>query len=94
MHVLVLATGLTLSALIAAVVEAPRTRGLLRSRAGLLCAVIWCAAVGTATWRHTSTYAPCHPESLARDREVLTWHLLDADTRALIVGRMSACSQK
>lgn len=93
-HLLVLATGITIAALLSAVADAPRTRGVLRSRAGIFCALIWCAAVGTATWRHTSTYAPCRPESLARDREVLTWHLIDAETRAFIVGRISACSQK
>lgn len=93
-HLMVLATSITAAAALAMVLDARRTRQLLRSRAGVVCAAIWLVAVGTANWRHTNTYAPCRPESLARDREVLTWSLIDPDTRALITGRMLACSQK
>ncbi len=102
LYLMILAAVMTLTAAIGIVAEriaaAPRTlpretRTLLFSiMAAAL--VLWTASVGVANWANTGTFAPCAPETIQRNTEVLGWDITSAELRGEISAEIASCRGK
>lgn len=53
--------------------------------------MLWTAAMGLANRTHTNTFAPCAPETLQRNSEVLNWEVVPRDVRANVAAQIAAC---
>lgn len=91
LYLLIVAAALTFTAalgIVAAAFTAARRAFPLTATLGV---VLWAATLAAANWANTNTFAPCAPETLQRDAEVLSWEILPNDVRARLSAKVAAC---
>ena len=94
LHLMILSTAIAGAGAIGVVWSTPATHAQLVSRTGLVLIALWALGAGAANVRHTRTYAPCEPESIRRDHEVLLFDMISPDVRAQVAARIAACPSR
>ena len=93
-HLMTLAAVMTLTAA-AGIAAAGLTAGRARvPRAVIAGLLVWTFVIALANWTNTSTFAPCAPQTLQRDADVLSWDILPPDVRQELTTKMAACGGK
>jgi hypothetical protein len=89
-HLLLFSAVLLWSAAIA-VWDAAETTRIRWLGAAALCG--WIVLMGMASYRHASTHAPCAPDVLSTDRDVLEWQVVDPGLREWVRTKPERCAE-
>ncbi|OYV99251.1 MAG: hypothetical protein B7X11_05525 [Acidobacteria bacterium 37-65-4] len=90
-HLMTLAAVMTLTAAAGIAAAGTIAEHGRAPRAAIAGALAWLAVIALANWANTNTFAPCAPQTLQSDADVLSWDILSDDVRQGLTAKISAC---